>query len=173
MDLRANGSHFGKRDLRFCGLTRQAQTTILPVEQPHWVYRYDSWPGSWTPILSNLSNKDQESPTHRNEEPIARYAHQVVYNPRTKTAYLHGGNAGVIGVPDSVDELATPTPQNTGREKRLSDLWELKFQRYIYTLSQVANFPLHFLDQNMRKSSDGLNSGFAVNSVLSSLLWSC
>lgn len=31
------------------------------------------------------------------EEPLPRYAHQVVYNPITKAVYMHGGNAGIVG----------------------------------------------------------------------------
>jgi hypothetical protein len=83
------------------------------------VFRYSSRPGTWTRTQPALGQPDSV--------PHARYAHQVVYDPQTRTAYLHGGNAGrllesgVLG--DHVhgdDALA---------EQRLDDFWSMSLSR--------------------------------------------
>ena len=75
-------------------------------------------------------------------EPIARCAHQVVYDPRTQTFYVHGGNAGgSVGVPP-IDETGREIPRDAddvaegGEERddftepRLDDFWSMKLERY-------------------------------------------
>ncbi|KAF9547697.1 hypothetical protein CPC08DRAFT_715745 [Agrocybe pediades] len=64
-----------------------APTTNLRAHLSNWVYKYDRQPGKWMQVL-HPSDKSPE------EMPLPRFAHQVVYNPKTRTAYLHGGNAG-------------------------------------------------------------------------------
>ncbi|KAI0775785.1 Muskelin N-terminus-domain-containing protein [Trametes elegans] len=76
----------------FGGLTR-AKAHALPVleaEAPYWIYRYErpELPGKWSKILP-------ESGPDAAAWPQPRYAHQVVYDARTKTAYMHGGNGGL------------------------------------------------------------------------------
>ncbi|KII92653.1 hypothetical protein PLICRDRAFT_480070 [Plicaturopsis crispa FD-325 SS-3] len=87
----------------FCGLTRspqQGSATLLHTDSPSWVYRYDpirpDRPGKWTRILPvPLSERDEIKGAEKRAEPQPRYAHQVAYDPRTKTVYLHGGNTGL------------------------------------------------------------------------------
>src|SRR5438477_10573574 len=79
---------------RFCGLTRKQQAgaeTICQSKAPNWVYRYDIRPGKWMQILQEGENRDGRMV----EEPTPRYAHQVVYDTKTKTVFMHGGNAGI------------------------------------------------------------------------------
>lgn len=75
----------------FCGLTRSRHHTdiVLESDSPYWIYRYErpERPGRWTKIVP------AESSSSSTAIPLARYAHQVVYDPLTKTSYMHGGNA--------------------------------------------------------------------------------
>ena len=104
---------------RFCGLKRTRTTPLPRLDGEHWVFRYSSRPSNWT--RTNLP------PPGGDTAPPARYAHQVVYNGRTRIAYLHGGNAGRLlesgTLGDSVhgnDALA---------ELRLSDFWSMSLSR--------------------------------------------
>lgn len=101
----------------FCGLSRSQQTealTVLKADAPNWVYRYThpNIPGTWTQILPEPLRKDidrsktdtegimlnygeGEYGTEWDDDiPRPRYAHQVVYDEKTRKAFLHGGNAG-------------------------------------------------------------------------------
>ncbi|KAH7925639.1 hypothetical protein BV22DRAFT_1119428 [Leucogyrophana mollusca] len=92
----------------FCGLTRAQQSsalTVLRSDTPNWVYRYEdaSRPGKWTQILPlpvpttafPPTSASTSASTHReNIVPLPRYAHQVVYDDRTRTVFMHGGNSG-------------------------------------------------------------------------------
>lgn len=107
---------------RFCGLTRAQQSsalTVLRADAPNWVYQYThpSQPGKWTQILPEVisfsemlsgGSGEHEHGVERGKGrmgrgevghieplvPLPRYAHQVVYDERTKKVYMHGGNAG-------------------------------------------------------------------------------
>lgn len=118
----------------FCGLTRSPQvgsTTTVASEAPNWVFRYDPRPGSWTQILPQLmytgGTHDTSGSLHaveKVEEPLPRYAHQVVYNPRTKTVFMHGGNAGMVG-----QQLERGRGDDSGKERRLDDFWRMTLIR--------------------------------------------
>lgn len=83
------------------------------------------------------------------EKPAGRYAHQVVYDPTTKTTYMHGGNASLER---EVDEDGNNPPPDSGattearpeepaerqemstepdgvRDIRLDDLWQMTLIR--------------------------------------------
>jgi hypothetical protein len=72
------------------------------------------------------------------EMPQPRFAHQVVYNPNTKSVFLHGGNAG--GAPASDGERAGRAADGEAivvdgiedgplKEKRLDDFWRMELRR--------------------------------------------
>ncbi|OSD06938.1 hypothetical protein PYCCODRAFT_1359801 [Trametes coccinea BRFM310] len=86
----------------FGGLTRSKPSAppVLESESPYWIYRYDraDIPGKWSKLVPD---KDAES-----SWPQPRYAHQVVYDSKSKTVYMHGGNGGL----DSED---TPSDNET------------------------------------------------------------
>jgi len=64
------------------------------------------------------------------KEPLPRYAHQVVYNPRTKTVFMHGGNAGVVGQMERKRVgTGNGVSEDEGKEQRLADLWEMRMTR--------------------------------------------
>jgi hypothetical protein len=140
---------------RFCGLTRSQQVgseTILQSEAPNWVYGYDTRPGTWTRILP-----EREGVSGRVvEEPLPRYAHQVVYDPNTKMVFLHGGNAGIGGSgmersergsgstgggtdgdddegagPSRVREGGSGDAKDAEQARRLDDFWCMKLKRFV------------------------------------------
>lgn len=73
------------------------------------------------------------------ERPQPRYAHQVVYNRRTKTLFVHGGNAGLVKFQASGATEGGQETDNAGRdgepeepkEKRLDDFWRMQLVRYV------------------------------------------
>jgi hypothetical protein len=80
------------------------------------------------------------------EEPLPRYAHQVVYDPNTKMVFMHGGNAGPggtgmerserlnVGVTDvDGEDNAGPSGarESAGKERRLDDFWCMKIKRSV------------------------------------------
>lgn len=155
------------------GLTRkladQRSPLSLQCEMTHWVYRYDTQPGKWSKVLleppSGCSSGSSNSPTQGSSNhpsspdadavPRPRYAYQVVYNPRTKAVFIHGGNAGKTdsarmgagpsppppaertnsdegsGPPESEAEKENQpeTDQRSSEETRLNDLWKFKLHR--------------------------------------------
>ncbi|KAI0744125.1 Muskelin N-terminus-domain-containing protein [Daedaleopsis nitida] len=123
-----------------CGLTRSkpSGTVVLESEAPYWIYRYDrpELPGKWTQIFPGK----EAVPVC----PQPRYAHQVVYDPKSGSVYMHGGNAG-LGTDDeepagearasSPEEDATDAaraPKEAGAERRLDDFWHLEVVRPAY-----------------------------------------
>ncbi|KAJ3773011.1 Muskelin N-terminus-domain-containing protein [Lentinula raphanica] len=99
-----------------------------------WLYRYSSRPGKWEKIdaleehhrVSTPSSSPQVS-TRRT--PPSRFAHQVVYDPNSKTLYLHGGTM----MTDSDPTMPSSKEKNDGQSeapmKRLSDFWKLTLWR--------------------------------------------
>ncbi|KAG6865484.1 hypothetical protein C0991_002196 [Blastosporella zonata] len=115
----------------YVGLTRKQQPgalTTISSEAPNWMFSYDSKPGTWTQILSHPPDREPSSPTTDThdeeylEQPQPRYAHQVVYNPLTRTVFLHGGNAGVV---DAMEH----TGEEGHKEERMDDLWQMTLVR--------------------------------------------
>ena len=81
--------------------------------------------------------------------PVPRFAHQVVYNPSTRTVFIHGGNAGGPTAFDPSKTLhlggrnadgdfggnattsATDSEEQDGKAKgmRLDDFWKMELKR--------------------------------------------
>jgi len=131
----------------FCGLTRFSHS--IPCGMPEsvvssqaqamlrdslldWVYRYDSRPGKWMRSL-----RIPEQPARQRPRP--RFAHQVVYNPRTRTVFLHGGNAGeskdksIHAVDDAAGEQREDEQLTDAKDddllERLDDFWKMNLKR--------------------------------------------
>ncbi|KAI0685090.1 Muskelin N-terminus-domain-containing protein [Cerioporus squamosus] len=118
-----------------CGLTRSrpGATPVLESECPYWIYRYNrpELPGKWVKILPG-NNGDPAVPQ-------PRYAHQVVYDSKSETVYMHGGNAG-LGIDEAESEPEARPASSEGAaearisheadaESRLDDFWQLKIVR--------------------------------------------
>ena len=118
---------------RFCGLTRSPQagsTTTLSAEAPNWLFTYGQSPGKWSRILPQPPSGQPYVESEPMKEPLPRYAHQVVYNPRTKMVFMHGGNAGVVGQMERKRGVTgNGVGEGEGKEQRLADLWEMKLTR--------------------------------------------
>ncbi|KAI8368114.1 Muskelin N-terminus-domain-containing protein [Radiomyces spectabilis] len=77
------------------------------VKNAFWIYNLDN--NRWKKIYQN-ENKDPEYWQRMDQvEPRPRFAHQMVYDPKTRTQYLFGGNPG----------------DHSETSKRLDDFWEL------------------------------------------------
>lgn len=115
--------------IRICGLTRaragSSAKTELKLDIPKWVYRYETYPGKWIRILPGVS-----APGHDYvEEPQARYAHQLVYDPKTGRAFMHGGNGGVS--PETAPQQNKLEGEAGGDDgARLDDFWSMRLERY-------------------------------------------
>jgi len=93
------------------GMTREKGSATSSVKNMVWVYNIEQ--DIWTEVYHN-DNLDAEYWSQMSDrEPHPRFAHQMVYDPNTKTHFMFGGN-----------------PSNSVEEKRrLEDLWELKLTR--------------------------------------------
>jgi muskelin len=113
-----------------CGLTRSrtgsSSKTELRRNIPKWVYRYDKPPGKWTRILQ--SEQDFEHDERPDSKPQPRYAHQMVYDPKTDAVFMHGGNGGVIVESGSGDDRSEEVREE---ENRLDDFWMMKLKRCV------------------------------------------
>lgn len=83
--------------------------------------------------------------TTASEIPMPRFAHQVVYNPATRSVFLHGGNAGgssaAVGGSgsaggnadgdggDGVDGDGKEKEKDGVKERRLDDFWRMELRR--------------------------------------------
>lgn len=124
----------------FCGLTRNTTTSARNTLHAYlsnlsnWVYRYGTPPGKWTQIL-----RQPDRPV--SETPLPRFAHQVAYNPFTRSVFLHGGNAGNINestkgagkggrnADGDESEDGRETVVAAVKERRLDDFWRMELKR--------------------------------------------
>ena len=81
--------------------------------------------------------------TTASEIPMPRFAHQVVYNPATRSVFLHGGNAGGLSAAagggsgsaggnadgDGGDGDEKEKEKDGSKEKRLDDFWRMELRR--------------------------------------------
>lgn len=116
-----------KDRIRICGLTRaragSSAKTELRLDVPKWVYRYESYPGKWMRILPGTSALECHV-----EEPQARYAHQLVYDPKTGQTFMHGGNGGVSSEPLQKQSKQEGEVEGDGGT-RLDDFWTMTLER--------------------------------------------
>uniref|UniRef100_D8QBS5 Muskelin N-terminal domain-containing protein n=1 Tax=Schizophyllum commune (strain H4-8 / FGSC 9210) TaxID=578458 RepID=D8QBS5_SCHCM len=139
-----------------CGLVRPQNTqggqTILQNTSPYYVYRYGSRAGKWTrilpPLLPDSSSSSDSTSESEPQEPIPRYAHQLVYDASTRTLYMHGGNGSTANAARTTleqleadlskqdseggDENVAPgqgRPGEVEKEKRLDDFWSMRLER--------------------------------------------
>jgi len=114
---------------RFCGLITDSagMTGYLPGELYNWVYRYGRKSGVWTRILSQADqprpiNTTPNTGLSKREEPCPRYAHEVVYDTKSKQVYLFGGNT-------SSDDAELMDEANNNGIKKMNDFWRMEVCR--------------------------------------------
>lgn len=105
--------------------TGSSSKTELRSDIPKWVYRYEKQPGKWTRILPTEQEFGEERPDDR---PQPRYAHQLVYDPKSGAVFMHGGNGGVIAEGSSDDGRGEEELRGE-EENRLDDFWTMKLKR--------------------------------------------
>ncbi|ORZ15828.1 Muskelin N-terminus-domain-containing protein [Absidia repens] len=81
------------------------------VKSGLWVYEIEQ--NAWTKVYQNENRDPDYWQKMKHVEPCPRFAHQMVYDPTTKSQYIFGGNPG--------DRECT--------SKRLDDFWQLKLTR--------------------------------------------
>ncbi|KAJ7072021.1 hypothetical protein C8F01DRAFT_1205709 [Mycena amicta] len=86
----------------FSGLAPEEST--IPTTSPNRVFRYNPPPGKWDMIPTAPASESLAL-----EEPMPRFAHQVVYHPTTRTN----------SAPEEKDE----------RDRRLDDFWQMSLSR--------------------------------------------
>jgi hypothetical protein len=97
----ATGSNIGSNT----GNNGQQTMSTEAAKNSFWIYNLNH--RKWTRIYSSDSSSTTSDTL---DEPCPRFAHQLVYDPVTKTHYLFGGNPGESGNP----------------RRRLGDFWALK-----------------------------------------------
>ncbi|KAF4567413.1 hypothetical protein EYR40_006412 [Pleurotus pulmonarius] len=130
----------------FSGLQRMpgpGSQRMLVEASANWLYRIDHpRPGKWSKILAHSSQVLGTSMEASAEIPSPRYAHQVVYDAKTKTVYLHGGNGGIASESgaslerSTTDDVArdessvgTSEKRDDRTEGRLDDFWKMVLKR--------------------------------------------
>ena len=91
------------------------------------------------------------------EEPQARYAHQLVFDPKTDQTFMHGGNGG-FG--------SEVTPKQSKQEgeiegdggTRLDDFWSMKLERcgqsvYCFSSANCGRIPRISPEEIIRRTS--------------------
>ncbi|KAJ7077270.1 Muskelin N-terminus-domain-containing protein [Mycena belliarum] len=110
----------------FSGLAVSAeQSPVIPYDSATRIFRYGQPPGKWDVVLPAPGD---EAGAASPDEPPSRYAHQVVYDPTTRTIFMHGGNAG-NGVTKGEDENAMDVGDSAGVSARLDDFWQMTLLR--------------------------------------------
>ncbi len=136
----------------FDGLTRSRTAGTPAAESAIWLFRYADRSGTWTRALppppphktatkshgqgSGLATKRTRSEVDAEDEasleteiPVPRWAHQVVYDPKSRTFYMHGGNAGVS--PATTAARSGRRMGNMELDDRLDDFWSMKLERWV------------------------------------------
>ncbi|KAF9446346.1 hypothetical protein P691DRAFT_733454 [Macrolepiota fuliginosa MF-IS2] len=116
----------------FCGLVTDSAGMVgyLPGRLYNWVYRYNTRPGTWTCILPEGDQARRLNPTPSPEmkkvaEPCPRYAHEVVYNPKSKRMYLFGGSTS-FDEPEEDDAMGDMVLDGI---KKMNDFWRMEICR--------------------------------------------
>ncbi|KAJ7680656.1 Muskelin N-terminus-domain-containing protein [Mycena polygramma] len=95
----------------FSGLSHPEKTLEPSTTR---ILRYHPPPGKWDLVLP-MDGAERNVPA-------PRFAHQVVYDPTTKTFFMHGGNGGLPGDDTMVQE-------DVETDRRLDDLWQMTLLR--------------------------------------------
>jgi hypothetical protein len=87
------------------------KNTLSETKNAFWVYSIET--KKWMKIYENENASADYWSKKANSEPRPRFAHQMVYNSKSKTQYLFGGNPGDSSQPNL----------------RLDDFWKLSLVR--------------------------------------------
>jgi N-acetylneuraminic acid mutarotase len=96
----------------FSGLIKEKNNTQESVKNSLWVYNIRK--EIWSKIYQNENTGADYWSKMSGKEPCPRFAHQLVYDYKSKTQYLFGGNPG----------------DNSQPNMRLDDFWQLELQRW-------------------------------------------
>ncbi|KAJ4483838.1 Muskelin N-terminus-domain-containing protein [Lentinula aciculospora] len=101
-------------------------------ESSNWLYRYSSRPGKWKKIHALEEHRKHHvaasSLPPASVSPSSRFAHQVVYDPHSKTLYLHGGTM-IMDFDSTKPREGSDGQIEEPPIKRLSDFWKMTLRR--------------------------------------------
>lgn len=111
----------------------------MQLRSSNWIYQYSPRPGRWTEITPSPADGEQRGDENCEDFPLPRYAHQAVYDPTTKTVYIHGGNAGIS---ESLEKDGDEDDGEKERERenkedkirRMDDFWSMTLVRQVLSL---------------------------------------
>lgn len=76
-----------------------------------------------------INEQPDRFPTDR---PQARFAHQVAYNPNTKSIFLHGGSTGKKEGDNTASEVVSAeSKESVPIEKKMDDFWRMELKRSV------------------------------------------
>ncbi|KAJ7693340.1 Muskelin N-terminus-domain-containing protein [Mycena rosella] len=100
--------------------------SLAPVGSSTRIFRYNPPPGKWDQILPAPGNGTDDGGAPP-DEPPPRFAHQVVYDPTTRTVFMHGGNGGLVKEKEEEDSAMMDESEET--DTRLDDFWQMSLLR--------------------------------------------
>ncbi|KAF7321897.1 Muskelin-N domain-containing protein [Mycena kentingensis (nom. inval.)] len=110
----------------FSGMSAEDSAISTTSSQPR-VFRYGPLPGKWDSVPLAPSTDGIAL-----EEPVPRFAHQVLYHPIARKVYMHGGNAGIKPKSDAAtsgEQQPQTQTQEDAKDQRLDDFWEMSLPR--------------------------------------------
>ncbi|KAJ7772726.1 Muskelin N-terminus-domain-containing protein [Mycena maculata] len=145
----------------FSGSTPDPLSQVSPLDSSTRIFRYQPPPGRWDLVLP-VPVAPGESPA---DAPLPRYAHQVVYDPTTRTIFMHGGNAG-----SKEDEGVMMDDSGAeGMECRLDDFWQMTLLR-MPTEEVVRRATLQIRKQQFREMCEDVSPAKALNFLRTTVL---
>ncbi|KAI7898194.1 Muskelin N-terminus-domain-containing protein [Cokeromyces recurvatus] len=91
----------------FSGFLKNTQQYKKQVNTTNYFWVYHIQHNKWEKVYESNNNSQGE------EDPLARYTHQMIYNPKSNSLFIFGGNPG-----DTLKPY-----------RRLDDFWELKLTK--------------------------------------------
>ncbi|KAJ7451722.1 Muskelin N-terminus-domain-containing protein [Mycena galericulata] len=138
----------------FSGLSNDRLTMVDPLDSSARIFRYSPPPGRWDLVLPAPGSPPPE-------EPQPRFAHQVVYDPTTRTIFMHGGNAGIKAATED-DEGAMVDEGVQEKDRRLDDFWQMTLLRTPME-DVVRRATLQIRKQQFREMCEDVSPAKALN----------
>ncbi|KAJ6625829.1 Muskelin N-terminus-domain-containing protein [Mycena sp. CBHHK59/15] len=144
----------------FCGLAKEGSNSMIPYNSSNRIFRYDPPPGNWDLILPAPFDDAASAPPR--DEPLPRFAHQVVYDPTTLTIFMHGGNGGIRDPRGTGDDENAMMDEGEEKETRLDDFWQMTLSRFS-TEDVVRRATYQIRTQQFREMCEDVSPTKALN----------
>ncbi|KAJ7646961.1 Muskelin N-terminus-domain-containing protein [Roridomyces roridus] len=145
----------------FSGLSNDPSPGHGTLESKTRIFRYNPPPGRLDLALP--------VPGSSSEEPQPRFAHQVVYDPKTRTVFMHGGNAGLKPSVAADDNAMMDDGGSPEMDTRLDDFWQMTFLRMPVS-DVVRRATLQIRKQQFREMCEDVSPAKALKFLRTSVL---